>query len=193
LVPLRHDVALAAEGTPVQIHAVGPESGGSATPGGSATFEPDRPDEVTAPVAEGLEADEEPAVAANPTPAVQPMTWQRPSRYDTPARDSYSLRLLATRKLYDRGTLLQHAPSLAGLAPGTELRVSASDLERLGVSHGGRVKVSSSRGSLTLDARADPSLPKGTAQLYVNQPGPDPAVLIDAAAPVTDIRIESGS
>ena len=36
-----------------------------------------------------------------------------------PALDSYSLRLVVTRKLYDQGTLVQQASSLAGLAPGT--------------------------------------------------------------------------
>jgi predicted molibdopterin-dependent oxidoreductase YjgC len=181
LVPLRPEVVLAAQGTPVRIQS------------GAATVEPDRPEEVSAPVAEGLEADAEPTVPAEPpAPAVAPMTWRRPARYDTPARDSYSLRLVATRKLYDQGTLVQHAPSLAELAPGTELRVSSSDLERLGVPDGGRVKVSSARGALTVDARVDPSLPKGTAHLYVNQPGPDPTVLIDVTAPVTDIRMESG-
>ena len=165
LVPLRPEVALAAQGTPVQIQ-------------GTTESEPD-PTEVAAV---------EPEAASVP-----PMTWRRPERYETPPRDSYSLRLVATRKLYDQGTLLQHAPSLAGLAPGTELRVSSSDLERLGAGDGGRVKVSSSRGSVTVDLHADPSLSKGTAHLYVNQSGPDPAVLIDAASPVTDVRIESNS
>jgi NADH-quinone oxidoreductase subunit G len=182
LVPLRPEVAQAAQGTPVQIQGAS----------GTSTIEPDRAEEITAPVAEGLEADAGPEIAVEPgTPTISPMTWQRPERYETPPRDSYSLRLVATRKLYDHGTLLQHAPSLAELAPGTELRVSSFDLERLGVGDGGRVKVSSSRGSVMFDVHADPSLPKGTAHLNVNQPGPDPAVLIDVSLPVTDIRIES--
>jgi NADH-quinone oxidoreductase subunit G len=119
--------------------------------------------------------------------------WTRPARYETPARDSYSLRLVATRKLYDKGTLVQHAPSLAGLVSTTELRVNGYDLERLGVAPGGSVKVSSSRGSVVVDAHVDPSVPRGTAHLHVNVNGPDPAELIDTSAPVTDIRIESVS
>ena len=49
------------------------------------------------------------------------------------ALDAYGLRLIATRKLYDEGTLLQSSPSMAGLLPGTVLRVSSYDFDRLGV------------------------------------------------------------
>jgi NADH-quinone oxidoreductase subunit G len=179
LVPLREEVKLAAEGTRVKI-------------AGAATQDPIRPEDIAAPVAEGKVIYEGPQVIEPPEPGGQPapLGWRRPARYETPARDAYSLRLVATRKLYDRGTLVQHAPSLAELAPGTDLLVNPADLERLGVAAGGRVKVSSSRGSVTLEAQVDASLPKGTAHLHVNQPGADPFELIDAAAPVTDIRIE---
>jgi hypothetical protein len=37
----------------------------------------------------------------------------------------------------------------------------------------------------------DPTVPKGVAALLVNQPGADPAPLIDASSPVTEIRVES--
>jgi len=99
---------------------------------------------------------------------------------------------VAARKLYDKGTLVAKSPSLAGLAPGTELRVNPADLERLGVGGGTEVKVTSSRTSTTLVATADPTLPKGTALLHVNQPdGPDAGAFIDAAAAVTEIRVET--
>ncbi|MEY2570446.1 MAG: NADH-quinone oxidoreductase subunit [Acidimicrobiaceae bacterium] len=182
LVPLRADVAAAAEGTPVAI------SGAAAEADTQGIGTVDNPgDEVAA---------EDVAAAAPPEPVAAgpaPLTWTRPARYETPARDSYSLRLHATRKLYDLGTIVQHAPSLAGLAGGSELHVNGYDLERLGVADGGRVKVSSSRGSVTLEAHVDAALPKGTAHLTVNQPGADPSELIDATAPVTDIRIESSA
>ena len=73
------------------------------------------------------------------------MRVRRWSTFDTqtaaaelPALDRYSLRLVASRKLYDQGVLTQHAPSLAGLAPGTVLRVNPYDFDRLGVAAGAR-------------------------------------------------------
>jgi anaerobic selenocysteine-containing dehydrogenase len=103
------------------------------------------------------------------------------------------LRLIAQRKLYDRGTLVQHSPSLAALAPGSGLLVHPTDLERLGLRGGDPVKVTSQRGTLTLEAHASTAVPRGAAAILVNQPGPDPADLIDATRPVTDIRIETVS
>ena len=111
---------------------------------------------------------------------------------EAPARDAYALRLVAAHKLYDRGTLLSHCPSLAELAPGATLRVHPTDLERLGLGASASVKVSSARTSTTLEAHADPTLPQGTALLHANQPdGPDPAAFIDATAAVTEIRLET--
>ncbi len=189
LVPLRPEVAAAAQGTPVAIAgaagtALDPVSEAD-TEGIGTVANPE------SAASDDAAADTPPDDGASGRPA--PLAWTRPPAYDTPARDSYSLRLVATRKLYDNGTLVQHARSLAHLATGSELRVNLSDLERLGVADGARVKVSSARGAMTVDAHVDASIPRGTAALVVNQPGIDPAELIDASAPVTDIRIESGS
>ena len=108
-----------------------------------------------------------------------------------PPVDSYSLRLVTSRKLYDAGTVVQRSPSLAPLAPGSPLRVNPADLDRLGLASGSRVRVTSSRTSLVLDAHADPGVPKGTAVLWFNQPGPGAADLIDATGTVTDVRVET--
>jgi predicted molibdopterin-dependent oxidoreductase YjgC len=124
---------------------------------------------------------------------VRPHTAQfsRNGAYESPALDSYSLRLIAHRRLYDLGTLVQHAPSIAALAPGSTLLVHPYDLDRLGVRDGGQVKVVSPRSTITVEAHASTVIPKGSVALTVNQPGPDPADLIDATQAVTDIRIES--
>ncbi len=120
------------------------------------------------------------------------MAYTPPAPYRAPALDGYSLRLAAIRRLYDTGTMLRHAPSMADLASGSALTVNPTDLERLGVADGGRVKVSSARSSFQTDAQADASLPKGVAVLVVNQlEGPNPYELIDATQPVTDIRVET--
>ena len=54
-----------------------------------------------------------------------------------------------------------------------------------------RSSVASPRGRLTLDAVADPSVPKGSAGIFVNHDGADPADLIDVTAPVTTVQIET--
>jgi hypothetical protein len=53
------------------------------------------------------------------------------------------------------------------------------------------VLVTSTRTSLTLVVAHDTSLPRGTAFVPFNQPDGNVAELIDAAAPVTDLKVES--
>jgi anaerobic selenocysteine-containing dehydrogenase len=143
------------------------------------------------PVEEAVEAVARAEAATEARP--ETVRFTRETAYTAPAVDAYSLRLIAQRKLYDRGTLVQHSPSLAALAPGSGLLVHPTDLERLGLRGGDPVKVTSQRGTLTLEAHASTAVPRGAAAILVNQPGPDPADLIDATRPVTDIRIETVS
>jgi len=111
-----------------------------------------------------------------------------------PAPDSYSLRLVSSRRLYDDGASLTASPSLASLGVELVLRAHRGELERLGVADGGLVRVRSSRGALELEARADDGVARGTAALDFNVQGPDDAsaaALIDAAEAVVDVRLES--
>jgi len=110
-----------------------------------------------------------------------------------PTIDAYSLRLIADRQLYDRGTLAQHSPSMAALTSGPELRVNPYDLNRLGLADGATVSVTSARASLPMVVVTDPTLVRGTASLLFNRGDPSPAMLIDATAPVTDVRVETRS
>jgi NADH-quinone oxidoreductase subunit G len=187
LVPLRPEVARAAEGRSVRITGVEGSTPDShalaiAAEGG----EPERE-----PVPEAVEAVERAEEQTTARPSLARFTRDAP--YEQPGVDAYSLRLIATRKLFDHGTLVQHSPSLAALTAENRLLVHPSDLERLGVPDGGRVKVTSSRTSQTIDAHASTAIPKGSAALVVNQVGPDPADFIDATHEVTDIRIETVS
>ncbi|MGI9118764.1 MAG: molybdopterin oxidoreductase family protein, partial [Acidimicrobiales bacterium] len=108
-----------------------------------------------------------------------------------PPLDRYSLRLVASRQLYDDGTLVHHSPSLAPLAPGCRLRIHPGDLQPLGVTSGARLQVTSSHGRVVLEVVADPGVPQGSAALAFNQPGPGAADLIDASRPVTEVRLET--
>ena len=153
----------------------GPEAvpaGGDADPSGDA--EPDAP-------------------APTPRPAlltVEPL--DQPS--EPPRVDAYSVRLVSARKLYDAGTLVQHCPSLAHLAPRTRVRMSSHDLDRLGLRTGDRVKVSSARSSANAEVEVDDAMPRGSAALTFNEPGDvNAADLIDANELVTQLRVETVS
>jgi anaerobic selenocysteine-containing dehydrogenase len=107
-----------------------------------------------------------------------------------PAVDAYSLRLVATRKLYDLGTATQTSPSLAGLAPGGGLRLHPHDFDRVGVAAGAAVTITSANGSATLPLHADPGVPRGSAAVVVSQPGAEVGAIIDATASVIDVRVQ---
>ena len=109
-----------------------------------------------------------------------------------PALDAYALRLVSTRSLYDLGTMVQHCPSMAHLAPGARVRVNPHDLERLGLASGDRVRMVSSRATVELPVAAWTGVPRGSISITFNQPGDLAAAdIIDASQPVTDIRMES--
>jgi NADH-quinone oxidoreductase subunit G len=140
---------------------------------------------------DGSEAASAPAAPSRPSMlTVEKLDQPSPA----PRLDAYAVRLVSARKLYDRGAVVQHCPSLAHLAPRTRLRMSSHDLDRLGVRTGDRVKVSSPRASATTEVEVDDDLPRGSAALTFNGPGDaDAADLIDATQPVTEVRVETVS
>jgi predicted molibdopterin-dependent oxidoreductase YjgC len=107
--------------------------------------------------------------------------------------DSYSMRLVASRRLYDRGAAVDAVPVLAGLVPDSPLRVNPHDLDDLGIGTGGNVKVRTATTSLVLVAVPDPSLPRKVVATDFNVPLAEGTVadLIDATAPVTELRLET--
>jgi NADH-quinone oxidoreductase subunit G len=117
---------------------------------------------------------------------VRPTTAPTP----VPAPDAYSLRLVATRSMYDLGTFLQHSASSAHLAPGTALRLNPADFAGLGVDSGAEVTVSSPRSSLRTNVVPDAGVPRGSAAMVLNQPDVDALALVDASRAVTDVRVE---
>jgi len=139
-------------------------------------------------------------------PRPRPLRWPQPVAAPTlPAPDSYSVRLVSGRRLYDGGVLLGACESLAALVPAAAVRAHPLDLEKLGVSHGGRVRVRSARGDVVLDAVADETVPRGVASVDFNLAGDGGAgsdggaandraaagALIDSREPVVDVRMET--
>jgi NADH-quinone oxidoreductase subunit G len=129
-----------------------------------------------------------PARPSRPSPSV----WVPPARgSDPPALDAYSLRLVATRKLYDMAVSVRNSPSLVGLVANVGVGVNPVDLERLGVTTGQRVRVISTRSTLSLEAIADPGVPHGSAAVVFNLAGLGAGDLIDVSLGVTDVRVET--
>ncbi len=125
--------------------------------------------------------------AAPPAVGVPLPVW---TIIDPPLLDAYSLRLVVSRKLYDRGTLIRSSPSLADLAEPATLRLNPADFDRLGVAVGDDVRVTSNRGNVTVPTVPEPGVPRGIALIHANQAGGRANVLIDGNAPVTDVRVE---
>ncbi len=160
-----------------------------------ATPDAETPDGQTPDAETGVDAAEsEPASEPVPSGPEMPALYEweggvpTPSR---PARDAYALRLVSSRVLYDGGVMTGATPSFASLVGPVELHLNPYDRDRIGVADGARVRVTSSRGGLDLVVRADPGVPAGTAGLAWNLPGSAASGLIDATAPVTDLRVES--
>ncbi|MBI5410560.1 MAG: molybdopterin-dependent oxidoreductase [Nitrospirae bacterium] len=74
----------------------------------------------------------------------------------------HSFGLLMGQLLYHSGKLSTQAPGLIEIAPNTgKLHMSRPDMERLGLSEGAKVRVTSARGSLKLDAQVDMAVMPG--------------------------------
>jgi predicted molibdopterin-dependent oxidoreductase YjgC len=118
------------------------------------------------------------------------LEWTAPPTADAPAVDAYSLRLVASRRLYDQGTEVQHAPGLAALAAPTGLRLHPYDFDRLGVEPGTTVTLTAATGSAVLPVHPDDRVGRGAAAVIGAQDGPHVGALIDATAVVTEVRVE---
>jgi anaerobic selenocysteine-containing dehydrogenase len=125
---------------------------------------------------------------------VAPDLWQWDGSVpdaDVPARDAYALRLVVGRRLYDNGRLVSESPVLTRVRRPFPLHLSPHDAAALGVEQGTEVKVTSTRGSLVVAIEPDAGVPAGVARLDFSADGSGAAELIDAAAAVTDLRVET--
>jgi len=95
-------------------------------------------------------------------------------------------RLWASRMLYDPGVTVTHSAAVSGLAVTPSVRLHPDELGRLGIAAGASVRATSPRGSVTLPAVADRSVPAGVALIPPGAAGD----LIDASA-VTAVNVET--
>ena len=201
LMPVTDEQLRAADGNAVTIasqrHRVDAEAAEHAISAAAAVSEEDRQAAETAAGEEqaGTEEGDDTAgvqVARERGPARPPLLEFHPPSTPTelPPLDAYGVRLVASRTLYDLGTVVAHSPSLAALPGPAHLRLSQPDFDRLGLVAGDSVNVASSRGRFTVPAVADPGVPKGSVSLVANHDGADPASLIDATVAATTVQVE---
>jgi NADH-quinone oxidoreductase subunit G len=198
----RGRVLVAADGLswePIKV-AGGPIAGGASQSaveasgtGATVPLEPGGEEVSDAEIAEGVAAVEAAADAAEHAgeAAAKLFTWDRTvADGRVPPRDAYALRLVTNHPLYDSGRTVVSTPSLAALRRTPELLVAAADLQRLGVTNGTEVKIAAGHGSIVLPVRAARGIAPGTAVVPFTADG-NIAALIDASAPVTDLRVET--
>ncbi|MGC8627205.1 MAG: NADH-quinone oxidoreductase subunit NuoG [Acidimicrobiales bacterium] len=119
-----------------------------------------------------------------------PRSTAGPLGGEPPKPSPGTLLLVTARPMWDGGTLVQASPSLCDLHPPLVVRANPRQLEALGVEPGAQVRLSSGRGSMTLQALADPGVPSGVAVVPFNLPEGGAGQLIDAAKETTEVRIE---
>ncbi|MGP8150858.1 MAG: NADH-quinone oxidoreductase subunit NuoG [Acidimicrobiales bacterium] len=110
-----------------------------------------------------------------------------------PAADGRSWRLVVRRGLYDHGTLVQSAESLAPLARSQELRLAPHAMTQLGVEPGDEVRVRSPRGELVVVAAGDAAVPSGVALLQFNAAPiheTSASALIDSSVAAVEVDVE---
>jgi len=104
--------------------------------------------------------------------------------------DAYSLRLVASRLMYDDGVALRNSPSSRGLARSVALRLNPADFDKIGVDRGTVVRAESAVGKLLIAVEPDPGVPAGSAALPWLAHGAPANTLIDASSTVTEVRVE---
>jgi NADH-quinone oxidoreductase subunit G len=135
------------------------------------------------------------AVSDTPKDASQPATVLLPDEFTVPhveKLDQYSFRLLVSRKLFDKGSWVSNSPSLLSLIPRAVAMMAPSDVERLGLAKGQRVRIRSARGSIELEAVAVSGIPSQVVAVVMGaKQGDDLLELVDVARPVTDVVVET--
>jgi NADH-quinone oxidoreductase subunit G len=154
--------------------------------GSSASWDPIKV-EGAAPDADVVDAE---GASADAAPSLH--TWDGAAAgEETPARDSYALRLVVGHILYDGGRLVAETPALQRVRQSSGLLVSPHDATQLGVESGGEVRITSARGTQVVTVAPDPGIPAGVARYDFTADGAGVAELIDVTLPVTDLRVES--
>jgi len=116
-----------------------------------------------------------------------------PGPVPTPvATDAGEFRMLARRTLYDVGTLVSHCPASASLSAYGSFVLNPADAERLDVTEGDTVTVTSPKGPLSGPVQLDNGVTPGTVLTWINVHGTDGSYLIDVDADFTAVTVVAG-
>ena len=114
-------------------------------------------------------------------------------RIETSPVDSYAMRLILGRRMFDKGTITQMSSSLSHLAEQSQLRINQYDFERLGIKEGAQVEVTSEGRNISISVKVDNRVPRSSALIYSNLDGADPRELLIEGTHSIDIRIDPTS
>ena len=109
---------------------------------------------------------------------------------DTRPFDSYSLRLVLAKRMYDLGTVTQMSPALKQFTGTSQLFVNPSDFKSMGLKNGEPVLVTAGEKNLTVLVVPNNKVPRSVAFGYLNQMGEDLRTLLVKGVDSTDIRID---
>jgi NADH-quinone oxidoreductase subunit G len=118
------------------------------------------------------------------------LTWSTTAPPAGTRPDGRGLRLVATRTLWDAGTIVTHSTGLADLAPEPTIGIPPDELERLGIAEGAPVRISSNKGTVVAPAQAEWGLAPGTVSIPWHVPGAAANTLIDATFAWTEVDLE---
>jgi NADH-quinone oxidoreductase subunit G len=136
-----------------------------------------------------------PSLGGAPSPLGRGDAVAQVPSFEVPQPDAYSLRLIAVRRLYDRGAAVEGSPSLHQLIETATIRANPYDLDRIGASDGQEVRLRSEHVSAVLRCTADSGVPRGTLAVPLNVDAPDTprvaTLLLNPAGLLTEVRMES--
>ncbi|MCY3648312.1 MAG: NADH-quinone oxidoreductase subunit NuoG [Acidimicrobiaceae bacterium] len=99
--------------------------------------------------------------------------------------------LVATRTMYDDGTMLRHCPSSHGLAPAASACINPADLDSSGLDEGAAVRIVSDFGHIEATLTADAGVPSGSLKVHWLAPGSPANALIAAGTDITVVEVEA--
>jgi NADH-quinone oxidoreductase subunit G len=113
---------------------------------------------------------------------------------EIPLADAYALRVVLTRRLYDRGIAMQGSPALLPMVPSTSLALHQLDLDRLGVESGTIVTVTGPKGSARLPVEVVQGVVRGTvvvAFATLDESGANVVPSLVDTALISQVRLET--
>ncbi len=105
-------------------------------------------------------------------------------------RNTYNLRLVVSRTMYDSAGSTVSSPSLAGIITDAAIFVNPLDLARIGVVDGTNVRVGAEGTNIVIMIKSHNGVHRGVAWLPFNHTGVDIRPLLNISNDVIDVRIE---